>query len=122
MYTVKVQLEFSAGHTIRGYKGVCSRPHGHNWKVIVEAVTPALDDLGMSIDFYALQKATQEIIDIYDHRDMNQIAPFDAVNPTSENIAKFFYGELRKKLTEPVRISAVTIYETDAYSATYSEP
>lgn len=120
MYTVKVQLEFSAAHTIRGYDGICSRPHGHNWKVVVQAATETLDDLGMSIDFFALQKATQEIIDVYDHRDMNEIPPFDILNPTSENIAKFFYDELTKKLPEPVRIDSVTIFETDAYSATYA--
>jgi 6-pyruvoyltetrahydropterin/6-carboxytetrahydropterin synthase len=121
MYTVKVQLEFSAAHTIRGYDGICSRPHGHNWKVVVEAATPKLDSLGMSIDFFALQRATQDIIDIYDHRDMNEISPFDTLNPTSENIAKFFFDELTKKLADPVRIGSVTIFETDAYSATYTE-
>jgi len=121
MYTVKVQLEFSAAHTIRGYDGICSRPHGHNWKVIVTASSPSLDALGMSIDFFALQKATQEIIDRYDHRDMNEITPFDTLNPTSENIAKFFFDELKKKLRPPVTVGSVTIYETDAYSATYEE-
>jgi len=120
MYTVKVQLEFSAAHTIRGYDGRCSRPHGHNWKVIVTASTSTLDQLGMSIDFYALQDATQQIIDRFDHRDMNEIPPFDSLNPTSENIAKHFYDELTKKLKDPVRVGSVTIHETDAYSATYA--
>ncbi len=122
MYTVKVQLEFSAAHTIRGYDGICSRPHGHNWKVIVQASCEELDTLGMGIDFFALQKATQEIIDVYDHRDMNEIPPFDTLNPTSENIARFFFDEVGKKLKAPVQVDSVTIYETDAYAATYSRP
>jgi 6-pyruvoyltetrahydropterin/6-carboxytetrahydropterin synthase len=89
--------------------------------VVVQARTETLDNLGMSIDFYALQNAAKEIADVYDHRDMNQLPPFDSVNPTSENVAKHFFTELKKKLPERVRVDAVTIFETDAYSATYSE-
>lgn len=121
MYTVTIHLEFSAAHIIRGYDGPCSRPHGHNWRVTVEARTEKLDNLGMSIDFYALEKAAKEIADRFDHRDMNTVPPFDTLNPTSENVAKFFYDELTKKLPSGVRPHSVTINETDAYAARYTE-
>jgi 6-pyruvoyltetrahydropterin/6-carboxytetrahydropterin synthase len=122
MYTVTVETEFSAAHIIRGYNGPCSRPHGHNWKVTVEAKTDVLDNLGMSVDFYILQKKIDEIVSQFDHRDLNTTPPFDqALNPTSENIARYFYGELKKNLPEHIQLSSVAIGETGQYTAKYSE-
>jgi 6-pyruvoyltetrahydropterin/6-carboxytetrahydropterin synthase len=122
MYTVTIQTEFSASHVIRGYDGPCSRLHGHNWKVTVEAKTDVLDNIGMSIDFYVLQEKTNEIISKFDHRDINSIPPFDkAINPTSENIARYIFEELKKQLPQQTRLSSVAIGETDKYSAKYSE-
>ena len=64
MYTVTIETEFSAAHIIRGYDGPCAHPHGHNWKVTVEASTDVLDQLGMSVDFYVLEKKMNEIADL----------------------------------------------------------
>jgi 6-pyruvoyltetrahydropterin/6-carboxytetrahydropterin synthase len=122
MYTVTIETEFSAAHIIRGYNGPCSRLHGHNWKVTVEAKTDVLDHLGMSVDFYVLQKKTEEITKKFDHRDMNSIPPFDKeLNPTSENIARYIYNELKKLLPVNVKLSFVAVGETGQYTAKYSE-
>jgi 6-pyruvoyltetrahydropterin/6-carboxytetrahydropterin synthase len=122
MYTVTIQTEFSAAHIIRGYNGPCSRLHGHNWKVTVEARTNVLDTIGMSVDFYVLQKKTEEIVAKFDHRDVNSIPPFDKkLNPTSENIARYIYDELKKLLPVNVKLSFVAIGETGQYTAKYSE-
>lgn len=122
MYTVTIETEFSAAHILRGYDGPCSRPHGHNWKVTVEAKTNILDKAGMSIDFFKLQKMTQEIVSKFDHRDLNTIAPFDHdLNPTSENIAQYIYDELKKELPSHVNLSFVAVGETSQYTAKYSE-
>jgi 6-pyruvoyltetrahydropterin/6-carboxytetrahydropterin synthase len=122
MYTVTIETEFSAAHIIRGYDGPCSRLHGHNWKVTVEAKTNILDNLGMSVDFYILQKKTEEVIAKFDHRDLNTIPPFDKeLNPTSENIARYIYDELKKLLPVNVKLSFVAIGETGQYTAKYSE-
>jgi 6-pyruvoyltetrahydropterin/6-carboxytetrahydropterin synthase len=121
-YTVTIETEFSAAHFLRGYDGSCSRLHGHNWKVTVEAKTDVLDNIGMSIDFYVLQKKTEDIVAKFDHRDINSIPPFDKeLNPTSENIARYFYSELKKLLPPQVRLSFVAIGETGKYTAKYSE-
>jgi 6-pyruvoyltetrahydropterin/6-carboxytetrahydropterin synthase len=122
MYTVTIETEFSAAHILRGYDGPCSRLHGHNWKVTVEARTDVLNTLGMSIDFYILQKKTDEIVAKFDHRDINSIPPFDQeLNPTSENIARYMYDELKKLLPVNVKLSFVAIGETGEYTAKYSE-
>jgi 6-pyruvoyltetrahydropterin/6-carboxytetrahydropterin synthase len=122
MFTVSIETEFSAAHTIRGYNGPCSRPHGHNWKVTVEAKTDILDNLGMSVDFYILQRKIDEVVSQFDHRDLNTIPPFDqALNPTSENIARYFYDELKKILPVHTTLVSVVIGETGQYTAKYSE-
>jgi 6-pyruvoyltetrahydropterin/6-carboxytetrahydropterin synthase len=122
MYTVTVETEFSAAHIIRDYNGPCSRPHGHNWKVTVEAKTEVLDKLGMSVDFYVLQKKTDEVVSQFDHRDLNTTPPFDhALNPTSENIARYIFEELKKILPAQIKLSSVTIGETGKYTAKFSE-
>jgi 6-pyruvoyltetrahydropterin/6-carboxytetrahydropterin synthase len=122
MYTVTVETEFSAAHIIRGYNGPCSRPHGHNWKVTVEAKTDILDSLGMSVDFYLLQKKIDEVVSQYDHRDLNTTPPFDKeLNPTSENIARYYFDEIKKKLPAHMTLSFVAIGETGQYTAKYSE-
>jgi len=122
MYTVTIETEFSAAHIIRGYEGPCSKLHGHNWKVTVEAKTDILDNIGMSIDFYVLQKKTEDIVEKFDHHDINSIPPFDKeLNPTSENIARYIYQELKKALPSKVNLSFVAISETAQYTAKYSE-
>ncbi|MBN1397224.1 MAG: 6-carboxytetrahydropterin synthase QueD [Bacteroidetes bacterium] len=121
-YNVTIETEFSAAHIIRGYNGPCSNLHGHNWKVTVEAKTEVLDEIGMSIDFYELQKKTDEIAARFDHRDINSVPPFDKeLNPTSENIAFYIYQELKKVLPSKVELSFVAISETGKYTAKYSE-
>jgi 6-pyruvoyltetrahydropterin/6-carboxytetrahydropterin synthase len=122
MYTVTIDTEFSAAHLIRGYNGPCSRLHGHNWKVTVEVRTDVLDNLGMSIDFYTLQKKIEEIVTQFDHHDLSTTPPFDqALNPTSENIAQYFFDELKKRLPAQIILSYVAIGETGKYTAKYSE-
>ncbi|NOX43757.1 MAG: 6-carboxytetrahydropterin synthase QueD [Gammaproteobacteria bacterium] len=121
-YTVKILTDFSAAHSLRDYPGVCSRIHGHNWKVEVEVVANKLDSIGMGIDFRDLKKATCDLIEVLDHRNINDIEPFDKINPTAENISAYFYQGLSEKLNnEQIRVKAVTIWETDRASVRYSD-
>ena len=121
-YTVTIITDFSAAHSLRDYPGVCSRVHGHNWKVEVDAVATRLDDIGMGIDFRDLKKATNDLIETLDHRNINDIAPFDVINPTAENISAYFYKMLSEKLNnEQTTVAAVTIWETDRACVRYTE-
>ena len=121
-YTLKILTDFAAAHLLRGYEGACSRLHGHNWKVEVEVVATALDAIGMGVDFKVIKAATRDVIDRLDHYNLNEIAPFDRINPTAENIAAFLYGELSKALnTDTVTVHAITLWETDRACVTYSE-
>lgn len=121
-YTVKIITDFSAAHSLRDYPGVCARVHGHNWKVEVEVSASKLDHIGMAIDFRDLKQAAREIMASLDHRNINEIAPFDTINPTAENISAFFYKTLSEQLNnDRTRVEAVTIWETERACVRYTE-
>lgn len=121
-YTMKILLDFAAAHFLREYEGVCSRLHGHNWKVEVQVATTQLDNVGMGMDFKVIKDATRKLIGKLDHRNLNDIPPFDKINPTAENISEFLYAELSKELnTDGIKVSAVTLWETDRACVTYTE-
>jgi 6-pyruvoyltetrahydropterin/6-carboxytetrahydropterin synthase len=122
MFQVSVDDGFSAGHALRGYKGKCENPHGHNYKVRVTVEGPALDSIGLLSDFSHLKKVIRGVIDGVDHRFLNDQAPFDVINPSAENIAKYFYDETAREISElpaGAKITSITIWETDTSSATY---
>lgn len=122
LYTLKVVSDFASAHTLTGYPGACSRMHGHNWKVEMEVQARQLDDIGMGMDFKAIKLATRQVTDALDHRYLNEIPPFDKVNPTAENIAAYIYRAVGRKLNnERVRVSAVTLWETERACVRYTE-
>ncbi len=121
-YTMKIVTEFAAAHLLRGYDGPCARLHGHNWKVEVEVRASALDDIGMGIDFKVIKQHTRQLVEQLDHRNLNELPPFDRLNPTAENIAAHLFRELGKRLNgERTRVSAVTLWETERASVRYTE-
>ena len=121
-YLLKVITDFAAAHSLRDYAGECSRLHGHNWKLEVEVAASALDAAGMGVDFKAIKTAAKAAIAELDHQYLNELAPFDIINPTAENIAAHLYRELSALLnTEVIRVFAVTLWETERASVRYCE-
>lgn len=122
IYTLKIVTDFAAAHTLRGYPGACSRMHGHNWKVEVEVQASQLDDVGMGIDFKEIKQATRRITDELDHYYLNDIPPFDRVNPTAENIASYIYQAVSELInSERVTVKAVTLWETERACVRYEQ-
>lgn len=121
-YTLKVVSDFASAHTLRDYPGACSRMHGHNWKVEAEVVATQLDTVGMGVDFKKIKHAVKELTDTLDHRYLNEIKPFDSINPTAENIAAWLYQGLSKVLNnEHIQVSALTLWETERACVRYTE-
>jgi len=118
MYEVKVKSKFSSAHYLRGYRGKCEELHGHNWHVEVAVCAELLNDIGMVVDFGELKKELNEILRGLDHKHLNELEYFKTVNPTSENIAKFLYDDLTEKI-QGIKISSVTVWETDSSAAIY---
>lgn len=116
MYTVTVRTEFNSAHRLRDYRGKCESLHGHNWTVEVTVGAARLNKTGMVADFTVLKKELNNFLERLDHKFLNEIEPFDKINPTSENIAKYIYDGMSK--FKPIR---VTVWETPTSAATYEE-
>ena len=122
IYTLKVLADFASAHTLRDYPGACSRMHGHNWKIEAEVQATQLNEIGMAIDFKEIKREVRAIADELDHRYLNELAPFQKINPTAENIARYFFQRLAQRLNnEQVQVSALTIWETDRACVRYTE-
>jgi 6-pyruvoyltetrahydropterin/6-carboxytetrahydropterin synthase len=125
MYEVTVEAGFSSGHYLRNYKGKCENPHGHNYKVEVTLRGEILDKAGLLLDFKDLKQVMRPVIERLDHQMLNDLAPFTEINPSAENLARFFFDETNRQLDEMtagrVRVKDCTIYETDTTSAKYYE-
>jgi len=122
MFQVSVEETFSAGHALRGYKGKCENPHGHNYRVQVTLEGPQLDNIGLLIDFTQLKHVMRDVIRRLDHQFINDLEPFTKVNPSAENMAKYFYDEIAGQLTGlPVgaHLSYVIVWETDTAMVRY---
>ena len=122
MYEVSKQASFSGAHSLREYKGKCEAVHGHNWRVKVFVAAAELDRLGMVVDFKVLMQHLGEILERLDHKDLNNVPPFDKINPSSENIARYIYDEMGSRLNDDrVRVCRVMVWETDPSCAIYYE-
>jgi len=123
MFHIFIKSHFSAGHHLRNYPGNCERPHGHNWKVEVTVAATGLDHLGMGIDFRTVKNGVSKVLETLDHYDLNEHPDFQAVNPSSENIAVYIFNKLQGDLSaDRYSVHSVTVCETDNSGVTYFGP
>lgn len=127
MYEVSVEETFAAGHALRGYRGQCEKVHGHNYRVRAVIQGERLDSNGLLVDFVELKRVLRAIVERLDHVFLNDQPPFDQLNPTAENMARYFHEQLSQGLAglapeNPVRLAEVKIWETDTATATYRLP
>jgi 6-pyruvoyltetrahydropterin/6-carboxytetrahydropterin synthase len=124
MFEVTVEQTFAAGHALREYKGKCENVHGHNYKVQITVEGERLNRIGLLVDFVELKRVVREVVDRLDHQFINDLEPFTVINPSAENMAKYFYDEVSKKMDgssgeAPTRIAQIKIWETDTSIAVY---
>ncbi|HSA95615.1 MAG TPA: 6-carboxytetrahydropterin synthase QueD [Acidobacteriota bacterium] len=111
-WILNIRDKFSAAHYLREYKGKCEKVHGHTFRVEVAVRARELDRTGIGFDFAEIKAALTTLLP--DHALLNEVYAF---NPTAENLARHFYGELKK--TYPV--VSVTVWESEDAAAAYSE-
>lgn len=125
MFEVTVEAGFSSGHYLRNYHGKCENPHGHNYKVFVTLIGEELDEAGLLLDFKLLKQVMRPVVNYLDHQMINDLEPFTTINPSAENLARYFYQETAKQLREMtggrVKVKDCTLYETDTSFARYYE-
>lgn len=120
MHEISVEVTFSAAHRITLGNGEVDRLHGHNWKTVVSVRTDRLDENGLALDFGLLRRITREVTQTLDHQDVNAVPPFDRLNPTAENVARWIFEEIQARLTEPhLQVSRVRVWEEEGVSAAY---
>jgi 6-pyruvoyltetrahydropterin/6-carboxytetrahydropterin synthase len=124
MFEVTVEQTFAAGHALRHYKGKCENVHGHNYRVQVTVEGERLNSIGLLVDFVELKRVVRQVIERLDHQFINDLEPFTEINPSAENMAKYFYENVHSGLNlseseVPVRIAQVKIWETDTSIAVY---
>lgn len=120
MFEIRVESHFDAAHFLRGYQGKCEALHGHRYKVAVTLESERLNEIGLAYDFTTLKKHLEEILSRFDHTCLNDVPPFDRLNPSSENIATIIYKELKLALKRaPAKVTAVEVWESPDSSATY---
>jgi 6-pyruvoyltetrahydropterin/6-carboxytetrahydropterin synthase len=125
MFEVTVHADFSSGHYLRDYYGKCENPHGHNYRVLVTLIGAELEPNGLLLDFKLLKEILRPTIDYLDHQMINDLEPFTTLNPSAENLARFFFDRTSSHLNEitqgRVRVKDCTIFETETSSARYYE-
>ncbi|MFH0877374.1 MAG: 6-carboxytetrahydropterin synthase QueD [Candidatus Omnitrophota bacterium] len=122
MFEICVISDFSAAHNLRGYQGKCEALHGHNWTVELVVAARSLDQAGMVLDFKHVRESIKKVLDLLDHKYLNDVMYFKKANPTSENIAKFIFRKIKdQRLHRRVRILSVKVWETANSCAVYRE-
>ncbi|MGK0180136.1 MAG: 6-pyruvoyltetrahydropterin/6-carboxytetrahydropterin synthase [Nitrospinales bacterium] len=122
MYDVSVKTGFAAAHQLRLYDGKYENLHGHNWtaQVIIEA--DELDPIGVGIDFVKLKAMVEKNLSDLDYHNINEVPPFDELNPSAENIARWLFLKLKVEVnTNSTRVKRVEICEMEGCGASYFE-
>jgi len=118
MYYVSVENHFDAAHFLRGYQGKCENLHGHRYRVAVKLSSMKLNHIGLAYDFSDVKAALKPILDRFDHTLLNDVPPFDKLNPSAENIARTIYDDLKPEIEGAV-LESVTVWESPESYAEY---
>ena len=88
--------------------------HGHNYDLTVKLTGEVNVQTGYVYDMKLLSDIIKEnILDRFDHKNLNlDVAEFEGINPTAENIAITIYEILKSKIEKRYEIK-ILLYETE---------
>lgn len=118
MFEIKAQMHFSAAHHLLNYEGECENQHGHNWLVEAYVKGSVLDKSNILIDYKVLKKHLKSVLDLLDHKDINELPDFKGISPSSEILAQYIYNKMKELVPQ---ISKVSVWETPTSCASYFE-
>ncbi|MFH1452358.1 MAG: 6-carboxytetrahydropterin synthase QueD [Armatimonadota bacterium] len=123
MYILMVKNNFDAAHKLQGYEGICAGVHGHTWQVEAYFQVENLNNIGISVDFRTLKNILKEVLEEFDHVNLNELTYFKVVNPTAENVASLLFQKLKEKLVEyqDCRVTEVRVWESQNACCIYKE-
>ena len=82
MYELKVVTRFAAAHQLTMVGTKCENMHGHNWKIEVFVIGENLDKAGVLVDFGVIKKHVADIMTLFDHKYLNELAFFEHKQPS----------------------------------------
>ncbi len=121
-FSVRVEARFEAAHFLREYRGITEPLHGHSYKVEaeLEARGGGIDRDAIAVDFVGAKQKLEALAKKLDYGCINNVPPFDTINPSAENIAEWFQRELSTAMSdESAVVTAVTIWEGPVSSVTF---
>jgi 6-pyruvoyltetrahydropterin/6-carboxytetrahydropterin synthase len=119
-YILYTTASLNAARALRDYQGICANTHGHNFKLTAEIETIEPDEKGLVLDFYDIKASMEQITKPYDHHFLNELSPFDHINPTNENLAKFFFNKLSNAInSDSAKVVAFSVWESEEAGAKY---
>jgi 6-pyruvoyltetrahydropterin/6-carboxytetrahydropterin synthase len=121
IFEVMIERHFSSAHQLRGYKGKCENLHGHNYKIEIFVRGAELNNVGLLVDFGDIKSAADDIVKYLDHRNLNDLPPFDEeLNPSAENLARYILEYVASRIDDDrVHVYKVRCFETPTSVATY---
>lgn len=119
MYELSIRGHFDAAHALHGYEGECRNLHGHTWDVEVVVAGEHLDDVGIVYDFKTLKEDLAAVLQPLDHVYLNDVTPFDILNPTAENLARYVFERLSDTVASGIRVVEVSVWESPVARLTY---
>jgi 6-pyruvoyltetrahydropterin/6-carboxytetrahydropterin synthase len=123
MFELKITNHFAAAHNLREFYGKCENLHGHNWFVEVKVRADDVDIIGLVMDFGLIKKLLNDVLELLDHKYLNELEYFKTLNPSSENIAYFIFSHLAPEIAKAsdsrVRLYSVSAWESNNASASY---
>ena len=120
MYQISIERHFDAAHYLRDYNGKCENLHGHRYVVVAKVKAAKLNKIGLAFDFTVLKKNLDEVLNRFDHTCLNDVPPFDEINPSAENIASTIYDALKPSLKKQVSLAAIEVFESPDSWVTYT--
>lgn len=121
MFTITIETQFKASHSVTLADGSREPEHEHYWAVSVEASADKLDKGGMAIDFAQLRARLNDVTSQLSDTVLNDVDYFREKGPTAENVAVYVFDKLEQNLPTGVRLEAVTVSEQVGCSARYSK-
>jgi 6-pyruvoyltetrahydropterin/6-carboxytetrahydropterin synthase len=121
-FTVRVSARFEAAHYLREYRGISEPLHGHSYKVEADLAADGggVDADAIAVDFVSARRKLEVLAKTLDYGCINDVPPFDRINPSAENIAQWFAGALAAAIAkENAIVRAVTIWEGPVNSVTF---
>jgi 6-pyruvoyltetrahydropterin/6-carboxytetrahydropterin synthase len=118
MYEVQIEARFSAAHQVRMYDGELEPIHGHDWRVEAVYRGGQLDEIGVLIDFVAVQAALDALANQLHHTHLNEVSLLAGDNPTAEHVARRVFDQLHQMMPE-APLAGVYVHEAPGCVAGY---